>query len=175
MLAAIIVLSILGFTLGGLLGIAAKVFSVGEEDPLVADIEAMLPGSQCGQCGMPGCGSAAEAIAAGTAEITCCPPGGQSLVEALAERLGIDPSTVGEAPVPKLAVINGELCTGCTRCYKKCPTDAIVGANKQIHSVIARACTGCAKCQEICPEDCIDLAPELPDLNNWHWPKPQVA
>lgn len=175
MLAAIVVLSVLGFVLGGLLGIAAKFFAVEEGNPLIKEIESLLPGSQCGQCGMPGCSSAAEAIAVGKADINCCPPGGRSLVEKLADMLGIDPATIGETPQPLLAAIDETLCTGCTRCYKQCPTDAIVGANKQIHSVIARACTGCAKCKDICPENCIALTPEPVSLNNWHWPKPQVA
>lgn len=175
MFTAILVLSVLGFSLGGLLGLAARFFAVDDANPLAKEIEAMLPGSQCGQCNMPGCSSAAEAMANGTAEINCCPPGGRPLVEALAKLLDIDPSTIGETPEPKLASINGELCTGCTRCYKVCPTDAIVGANKQIHAVMSNACTGCGKCKDICPENCIHLGEEELNLNNWHWPKPQVA
>lgn len=175
MLSAIIVLSVLGFGLGGLLGIAAKFFAVEDENPLVGQIEALLPGSQCGQCGQPGCGAAAEAMANGTAEINCCPPGGRSLVEALAGLMGIDVSTIGEAPEPRLAVINGSQCSGCTRCFKVCPTDAIVGANKQIHTVMSKACTGCEKCFEICPDNCIDMVTEQESINNWHWPKPEVA
>jgi len=175
MLSAIVVLSVLGFLLGGLLGLAAKFFAVEDENPVVKEIEALLPGSQCGQCGFPGCSSAAEAMANGTAEINCCPPGGRSLLESLGDLLGIDISTLGETPLPKLAIIDGANCSGCCRCAKVCPTDAIVGANKQIHSVMTRACTGCEKCAEICPDDCIDMVEEPKDLNNWHWPKPQVA
>ena len=83
MLSAIVVLSVLGFLLGGLLGMAAKFFAVEDGNPVVKEIEDLLPGSQCGQCGFPGCTSAAEAMASGTAQINCCPPGGKSLVEAL--------------------------------------------------------------------------------------------
>ncbi len=175
MFTSTIVLSLLGVGLGGLLGLAAKVFSVGEENPLVEDIEGMLPGSNCGQCGFPGCKPAAEAIVDGSADLTCCPPGGKALVSSLAEHLGMDPSTIGEPAAPSLAYIKESLCTGCTRCFKVCPTDAIVGANKQIHSVIGSACTGCGKCKDACPEDCISLEPETVDLDSWHWPKPQWA
>ena len=175
MFVATLVLTILGFSLGGALAYAAKVFAVEDGNPLVDEIESLMPGSQCGQCGFPGCRPAAEAIVSGEAAITCCPPGGRSLVETIAEMLGIDPNSVGETAAPMLASIEETLCTGCTRCYKACPTDAIVGANKQIHVVIDNACTGCGKCVEACPEDCIHLSPEQTDLNNWHWPKPLVA
>lgn len=175
MFTATLVLTTLGFALGGLLGLAAKVFAVAEQNPLIKEIEAMLPGSQCGQCGFPGCTPAAKAIAEGEAELNCCPPGGRPLIEALAEKLGVDPDSIGEPAAVMLATINPQLCTGCTKCYKACPTDAIVGATKQLHSVIGNACTGCAKCKDICPEDCIDLTPELVTLNTWHWPKPEAA
>lgn len=175
MFTATLVLTLLGFSLGGGLAIAAKAFAVGEDNPLVDEIEAMLPGSQCGQCGFPGCKPAAEAMVDGSAEINCCPPGGRALVERLAELLGLDPSALGETPAPVLASIEESLCTGCTRCYKACPTDAIVGANKQIHAVIRSACTGCGKCKDACPEDCVHLEAEEPNLDNWHWPKPLVA
>lgn len=175
MFTATLVLTLLGLALGGLLGLAAKFLSTGDENPLVTQIEAMLPGSQCGQCGMPGCSPAAEAIANGSAAVNCCPPGGRVLAEKLADLLGVDLDSLGETAAPKIAAIKEHLCTGCTRCYKACPTDAIVGANKQIHVVIGSACTGCAKCEEICPENCIELSPEPLTLHNWHWTKPQAA
>ncbi len=175
MFTATLVLTVLGFSLGGMLGYAAKLISVGEENSVSDEIEAMLPGSQCGQCGFPGCRPAAEAIASGEADVTCCPPGGRSLVESLADLLGIDINSIGATAAPMLARIDESLCTGCTRCYKVCPTDAIVGATKQIHAVINRACTGCSKCLDACPEDCISLSPEAVDLNSWHWPKPQLV
>ncbi|WP_240725071.1 RnfABCDGE type electron transport complex subunit B [Mangrovimicrobium sediminis] len=172
---ATLVLTILGFTLGSALAFAAKVFAVAESNPIVEEIEAMLPNSQCGQCGFAGCKPAAEAMADGSADPTCCPPGGRALAERVAELLGIDINTLGESAAPQLASIDESLCTGCTRCYKACPTDAIVGANKQIHAVIKSACTGCGKCLDACPEDCIHLGAETPDLHNWQWPKPMVA
>ncbi|MDO6683700.1 MULTISPECIES: RnfABCDGE type electron transport complex subunit B [unclassified Oceanobacter] len=175
MLIATLVLTLLGLVLGGLLGLAAKYFATGDDDPIVKEIEQMLPGSQCGQCGFPGCTPAAEAIANGDAAVTCCPPGGRALAENLARLLDVDMSTLGESPQPLLANIDENLCTGCTRCYKACPTDAIVGASKQIHVVVAKACTGCSQCLEACPEDCISLNTAPVTLERWHWSKPEAA
>ncbi|MBI4984833.1 MAG: RnfABCDGE type electron transport complex subunit B, partial [Rhodocyclales bacterium] len=136
MIAAVVSLSVLGAVLGLILGIAARKFAV-ETDPLVGAIEALMPGSNCGQCGMPGCAGAAAAIAAGQASVTCCPPGGKALAAALAAKLGIelDLSSVADEG-PKLAEVREEICIGCCKCLKVCPTDAIVGAAKQIHNVI---------------------------------------
>ena len=175
MLAAIIVLTILGFSLGGLLGIVAKALAVEDANPLLKEVESLLPGSQCGQCGFAGCGPAAQAIVSGDALVTCCPPGGRSLSEALASLLDIDLDSLGEPAAPVLAKIEETRCVGCTRCIKACPTDAIVGASKQLHVVISSACTGCSKCKDACPENCIHMQPESADLNNWHWPKPEAA
>ena len=175
MLIAILVLAVMGLVLGGLLGIAVRYMATGDEDPIVGEIESMLPGSQCGQCGFPGCTPAAEAIANGSAEVTCCPPGGRALAERLAALMDIDLSSLGETPEAQVAMINEELCTGCTRCYKACPTDAIVGASKQIHIVMNKACTGCNKCVDTCPEDCISLQTQELDLTRWHWHKPEAA
>ncbi len=174
MFTATIVLTVLGLALGLLLGLAAKIFAVTEENPLAKEVEELLAGSQCGQCGYPGCGPAARAIADGKAPITCCPPGGKAVIEALAKCLGIDINTLGEASVPLVAVIEKSRCVGCTRCMKVCPTSAIIGANKQLHVVMDRACIGCAKCKDQCPEDCIDMQPEPVTLSTWHWPKPLV-
>ncbi|TVZ38772.1 electron transport complex protein RnfB [Alteromonadaceae bacterium 2753L.S.0a.02] len=175
MLLAILAITTLGAGLGILLGVAGKIFAVEEENPLVKEIEGMLPQSQCGQCGFPGCAPAAKAVAEGEVSINFCPPGGRALVEDLAKLLDIDPNTVGEVAKPLVASINDELCVGCTKCLKACPTDAVVGANGQIHVVIAGACTGCKKCYEACPEDCISMDHEPDDLNTWHWPKPAAA
>ena len=174
MFTATLVLTILGLVLGWLLGLAARLFAV-EENPIVNEVEAMLPGSQCGQCGFPGCGAAAEAMVAGNAAVNCCPPGGRALTESLAQLLDVDLNSLGDAPVPLLASIEESLCTGCTKCYKACPTDAIVGATKQLHAVIPQACTGCSKCKDVCPENCISLNPEPVTLGTWHWPKPEAA
>ncbi len=174
MFSAIFVLTVMGLVLGYLLGYAARIFHV-DSDPLVEEITAMMPGTHCGQCGFAGCTPAAEALAAGEAAVTCCPPGGKALAENLAAKLGVSVNLDDLDDNPVYAHIMGESCTGCTRCYKVCPTDAILGANKQIHAVINAACTGCGKCRDACPEDCISMLPEAETLDNWHWPKPLAA
>ncbi len=174
MITAIFVLTLMGLILGYLLGLAAKYFHV-EADPIIEEISELMPGTHCGQCGFAGCGQAAEAIASGETEVTCCPPGGKQLAETLADKLGITINLDDIANEPLYANINSSECTGCTRCYKVCPTDAIVGANKQIHAVINAACTGCGACKTACPENCIDMLPEPIVLETWHWPKPIAA
>ena len=136
----------------------------------------MLPGSQCGQCGFPGCTRAAAALVNGEADVTICPPGGRSLAMELANKLGIstDLSNMEDKEL-LIARIHSELCIGCTKCFKRCPTDAIVGSSKQIHAVISDACTGCEKCFEVCPTECIEMRPIPVTLQNWHWPNPAVA
>lgn len=170
---AIIALMILGLFLGFLLGMAAKKFKV-ESDPLVDEIDALLPGTNCGQCGFPGCPAAAEAIAGGSAPVTVCPPGGKGLAESLAEKLGVsfDASAMEDGPT-KLARVNEALCIGCVKCFRECPTDAIVGAPKQIHVIMDKACTGCGKCEDVCPTMCIEMYVPEPTLPQWRWPKPQ--
>lgn len=172
---AILALMVLGLFLGYLLGLAAQRFKV-EGDPLVEEIEAMLPGTNCGQCGFPGCPGAAEALAAGEAEVTVCPPGGKALAEGLAEKLGVsfDASAMEDGPA-KLARVNETLCIGCVKCFRECPTDAIVGAPKQIHVVMEKACTGCGKCVDACPTMCIDMYVPATTLPQWRWPKPVNA
>ena len=174
MIAAIISLTVMGLTIGFALGIAAKRFKV-EKDPLVDEIEAMLPSSNCGQCGFPGCTPAAEAVVKGEALVTMCPPGGRALAERIAETLGVEADlSEMEDRGPMLAFVREATCIGCTRCFKACPTDAIVGAPKMIHTVIADACTGCGACVDICPTECLVLN-EIPEtLSNWRWPKPQL-
>ncbi len=175
MLIAVTSVALIGAFCGVALGVAARRFYV-EPDSVVAEIEAMMPGSQCGQCGFPGCSGAANAIAAGEAPVTCCPPGGKALAEALAAKLGISIDTSGMAEsLPTIAGVQEEICIGCTKCYKSCPTDAILGAVKQVHSVIRDACTGCAKCEGVCPTGAISLAPVPVTLQSWVWPKPATA
>ncbi|MBI5918549.1 MAG: RnfABCDGE type electron transport complex subunit B [Nitrosomonadales bacterium] len=175
MLIAIISLTVLGSTLGLLLGYAARRLAV-EGNPLVAEIQAILPGSQCGQCGFPGCAGAAQALADGTAPVTLCPPGGRALVQALAAKLGVEADLSGvQDSVPMVAEVKEEICIGCTRCFKICPTDAILGAAQQIHSVFREACTACGKCEEVCPTESVKLQPIPVTLQSWHWKKPQEA
>ena len=172
MIAAILILTLLGLALGGLLGVASRYLKV-EGNPLAEEIDAMLPGSQCGQCGFPGCTPAAEAIASGQAPVTVCPPGGRALAEALASKLGISVDlTMVEDKPPMVAFIHDSLCIGCCKCLKRCPTDAIIGANNMIHAVFEDACTGCEACWEVCPTECIDMRAPTPSLQNWYWPLP---
>ncbi|WP_027159364.1 electron transport complex subunit RsxB [Methylobacter luteus] len=174
-LTAIVSLTTLGLVLGLLLGIAARYLKV-ESNPIVDELEALMPGSQCGQCGYPGCRPAAEALAAGEAPPTLCPPGGSSLAEQLAKLLGVE-IDLNDVQDPELLVarVSEDTCIGCTRCFKLCPTDAIVGAPKQIHAVIADACIGCKKCVAVCPTECLQMHPVEVTLRSWRWPKPAVA
>lgn len=128
---------------------------------LAARIDALLPQTQCTRCGFDGCRPYAEAIADGRADIDQCPPGGDPGVARLATLLGraakpLDPAFGAFAP-PRVAVIDEETCIGCTKCIQACPVDAIVGASKRMHTVIASWCTGCELCLPPCPVDCIRL------------------
>ncbi|AHF05215.1 electron transporter RnfB [Marichromatium purpuratum 984] len=173
MLAAILTLTALGLALGWLLGLAAHHLKV-EDDPIVEQVAALLPGSQCGQCGYPGCAPAAAAIASGEAAVTCCPPGGRALAETLAELLGVEVDLAGvDEQSPQLAHIHDELCIGCTKCLKRCPTDAIMGANNMIHVVFPEACTGCGLCAAACPTEGIEMRSERPTPQTWYWPRPE--
>ena len=175
MIAAIASLTSLGLGLGALLGIAAKKLRV-ETNPVVDDIAKLLPGTQCGQCGFAGCSSAAEAIAAGNAPVTACPPGGRTLAEEIANKLGVSIDLSGfKDETPIFAYVREATCIGCTRCFKVGPTDAIIGAPKQIHAVVRDACTGCKACIDVCPTECLTAIPIEQTLQTWHWPKPALA
>ncbi|TAJ80509.1 MAG: RnfABCDGE type electron transport complex subunit B [Gallionellaceae bacterium] len=172
MISALVSLTALGLVLGLILGVAARVFKV-EGNPLVDEILGILPGSQCGQCGFPGCAGAAQALAAGGVPVTLCPPGGRAVAEALAAKLGVDADLSSvKASGPMVAEVKEEICIGCTRCFKVCPTDAIMGAAQHIHSVFREACTACGKCEEVCPTESIKLQPIPVTLQSWHWHKP---
>src|SRR5215469_6649368 len=127
------------------------------------DIDALLPQTQCTRCGYPGCQPYAEAIAAGLAGINQCPPGGAATIGALATLLGraplpLNPANGTEGP-ELVALIDEEVCIGCARCLPPCPVDAIVGASKQMHTVVLALCTGCELCVAPCPVDCIAMVP----------------
>lgn len=172
MLSAVVVVSSLSAALGIALGYASIRFRV-EGDPVVDEINNLLPQTQCGQCGFAGCRPYATAIAEGQADINLCPPGGNMTVMALADLLGRDPKPVeGEVKEKALAVIDEQLCIGCTLCIQACPVDAIVGAAKQMHTIIAAQCTGCELCLPPCPVACIRMEPIGVDLGNWKWPLP---
>jgi electron transport complex protein RnfB len=132
------------------------------ERELAALIEDLLPQTQCGQCGHPGCRPYARAIAAGEA-FNKCPPGGRATIAAIADLLGttplaLDPEHGREGP-KLVAYIREAECIGCTKCLPACPVDAILGATRQMHTVIAAECTGCDLCVEPCPVNCIEMIP----------------
>jgi Na+-translocating ferredoxin:NAD+ oxidoreductase subunit B len=128
-----------------------------------ADIDALLPQTQCTRCGFSGCRPYAEAIVAGNADINQCPPGGAATIAALARLLArpalpLNPANGVETP-PLVAQIDEAACIGCARCLPPCPVDAILGAPKQMHTVILALCTGCELCIAPCPVDCIAMVP----------------
>ena len=136
--------------------------------PLVDQIDAILPQTQCNQCDFPGCRPYAEAIANGDAEINQCPPGGQEGVDALAELLGVETLLLneehGETKPKRIALVDEKVCIGCTLCIKACPVDAFVGSSKVMTQVIAEECTGCDLCLPVCPVDCIDMIDIKPNF-----------
>lgn len=149
------------------LGLGALARRAGADVDLAARIDAVLPQTQCGQCNYPGCRPYAEALARGEADIDQCPPGGDAGAHALARLLGRVPKPVNPAhgtPGPRVvALIDETTCIGCTKCIQACPVDAIVGAPKLMHTVIAAECTGCELCLPPCPVDCITLVPRAAD------------
>lgn len=132
-----------------------------EISPLIEKIDALLPQTQCQRCGYPACKPYAEAIANGTADINQCPPGGAAGIHRLAGLLGREYKPLSAehgVEIPKqIVVIDENTCIGCTLCIKACPVDAIAGASKLMHTVIAALCTGCELCIKSCPVDCIHL------------------
>ncbi|MES2624428.1 MAG: electron transport complex subunit RsxB [Pseudomonadota bacterium] len=146
--------------------------------PDVDAIDALLPQTQCGQCGHPGCRPYAEAIANGS-EINKCPPGGARTIDALAQLLRVQPLPLdpshGVEATRKVAVIREAECIGCTKCIAACPVDAILGSAKHMHTVIARECTGCDLCVEPCPVDCIDMVEAQTLAQSWHWQRPEAS
>lgn len=125
------------------------------------DIDDILPQTQCTQCGFDGCRPYAQALVNGEADLNRCPPGGEPTIQALSKLLNLPAKPVdpecGETIERHIAHIQSEHCIGCTLCIKACPVDAIIGANKKRHAVIAELCTGCELCIPPCPVDCIDM------------------
>lgn len=165
----LIVIALIALVFGAILGYSSVKLKV-EAAPIVDQIDALLPQSQCGQCGYPGCRPYAEAIANGD-QITKCVPGGQPLVVKIADLMGVDVPTMEgeEAPETKVAFIHEDMCIGCTKCIQACPVDAIIGTNKAMHTVIADLCTGCELCVAPCPTNCIEMIKPKTSTQNWNW------
>lgn len=178
MLSAVFALTLLALTFGLLLGFASVQFRV-EGDPLADRLDAVLPQTQCGQCGFPGCRPYAEAMARGEADFNRCPPGGQAGIEALAAVLGVEPKPLdpenGVEQAAMIAIVDETVCIGCTLCLQACPVDAILGSAKHMHTVISQECTGCGLCVAPCPVDCITLQPVPATLATWKWPSPLIS
>lgn len=161
----VLILTALAGAAGGLLAWAAARFPPDEGEADVERINGLLPQTQCGQCGYPGCRPYAAALVAGEAGPDLCPPGGEATARLLADVLGTQSQALTPAladvtalrPPPKLARIDEAVCIGCVRCVEVCPVDAIVGAHRFLHTVIEADCTGCELCIPACPVDCISL------------------
>jgi len=143
---------------------------------LVDSIDALLPQTQCGQCGYAGCRPYATAIADGEA-INRCPPGGDTMIHELSELLARpyeppDNELAYDREV-RVAFIREDECIGCTKCIQACPVDAILGAARHMHTVIESECTGCDLCVEPCPVDCIDMVPASNPVARWFTPAPE--
>jgi Na+-translocating ferredoxin:NAD+ oxidoreductase subunit B len=155
---SVAIITLIALVLGALLGAAAARLK-DDSDALVNKVHELLPHTQCGQCGFAGCRPYAQALAQRSAAITLCPPGGAGLVKHLADLLGVDqpPAASSDQPMARVAFIDEQRCVGCALCLDACPVDAIVGAARQMHTVVAALCTGCELCLAPCPVDCIDM------------------
>ncbi len=171
MLLLCLIFAILGLILG-----FAAFYLKAHTDPLIEQIDALLPQTQCGQCLYPGCKPYAEAITKGEADINQCPPGGEAVIQALATLLGVPEKPLnaefGEQKTPAVALIIEQDCIGCAKCIPACPVDAILGAPKLMHTVIAAECTGCELCIAPCPVDCIIMQPRVTQPSQWQWAFP---
>lgn len=161
-------------------GARTPLAAAGRADPALADrIDALLPQTQCTKCGYPSCRGYAEALAAGTAAVNQCPPGGDTGIRQLAAAVGLpplplDPGYGIERP-RQVASIDEPRCIGCTLCIQACPVDAIVGAPKQMHTVVTALCTGCELCLPPCPVDCIAMRPATGADATWDRPRMDAA
>ena len=166
-------IGVLGTVLGVILGVASRYLSTPVDDRAEA-VAALLPGSNCAQCGFAGCKQAAAAMVDGRAAPSACPPGGASTAQRVADLLGMRLVMDGsDEALPTVAWVEETRCIGCTRCIRKCGSDAIVGAAKQMHTVLPEACYACGLCVAECPTNAIVMKPVLPTLATWHWPKPK--
>lgn len=158
LLIAVLIIAAIAMLAGLSLSFASRCLPAGSDD-LLEEVNALLPQTQCAQCGYSGCRPYAEAIVIDHVPINLCPPGGEDTVRRLAERLGREPLPLEavSSDVRTVAIIDEALCIGCTHCRSACPVDAIVGAHQFMHTVIESECTACELCIAPCPVDCISL------------------
>jgi len=169
---AILVLTAMAVAIGLLLAVASQ-YLKSPPDETAEAIEQVLPGTNCGQCGLPGCSVGARAAADGEIPVDFCPPGGRAVAEEIARITGRPMAPASDDGIRRVARVTREdLCTGCLKCIKACPTDAVIGAPKQIHGVLPEACSGCEACIEVCATGAIEMVPEPITLANWRWPRP---
>lgn len=163
LITAVVTITGIALIAGLLLGFASRRLPASRE-PLVDQVNDVLPQTQCAQCGYPGCRPYASAIVHDGADINLCPPGGADTVRRLADMLGRDALPLAQARVTPgltaVAFIDEEACIGCTHCRDACPVDAITGAHQFMHTIIAVECTGCELCVPRCPVDCIRMVPQ---------------
>ncbi len=156
-LTAVLTITVIALVAGLVLGFASSRLPA-DRDPLVEQVNKLLPQTQCAQCGYPGCRPYAAAIVEDKAAINLCPPGRDETMQRLADLLGRDPAPLAAAPgEAALAIVDESLCIGCTYCREVCPVDAIVGAHQFMHTVVSMECTGCELCVPRCPVDCISM------------------
>ena len=156
MFTAIIIIVLLAAGIGATLVYSRNKFAP-DELTAVDAIDALLPQTQCAQCGYPGCRPYAEALVNADEAINLCPPGGKSTQEALSKLLGKTAGELAPSNPWAVAVINEADCIGCALCIPACPVDAIIGANRFTHTIIEQECTGCELCIPACPVDCISM------------------
>ena len=173
LIALLLLLLVMGAT-GALLAWLTQREAGDSHAALIDAVNQRLPQTQCAQCGYPGCRPYAQAIIEHNVPINRCPPGGDATINELATLLGrgsvpLD-DTLAEHKAPQVALIDEAACIGCALCIKACPVDAIVGAAKFMHTVIADDCTGCELCLPPCPVDCIELLPRNLPLSRWQYP-----
>lgn len=159
-LTAVVTIAALAAVAGLLLAIASRRLPAAAND-LEDRVDALLPQTQCAQCGYPGCRPYARAIVGNGAPINLCPPGGDHTVARLAELLGREMPAMPVAAHAgrRVAVIDEDACIGCMHCRRACPVDAIIGAQHLMHTIISDECTGCELCIAPCPVDCIAIVP----------------
>lgn len=159
-LTAVVTVSLIALVGGLVLSYASRRMP-SDAESLVDKVNILLPQIQCAQCGYPGCRPYAKAIVERNAPINLCPPGGDETIQRLAGLLGREPDPLAahEFESNTLAIIDEDICIGCTYCREVCPVDAIVGARHLMHTVIASECTGCHLCVPRCPVDCIRMEP----------------